>query len=280
MKRAISAVGRDIADEAWLLCFDEFQVTDISDAVIMHKLFQSIWREGTVVVATSNRAPEDLYEGGLNRRDFLPFIDVLRSRCMPCDIGASNDFRLLSQPRQNLFAVGRREQGEIVSAEAQWKELLGVEERARTIETVIPVAFGRTMRIPAGNVSLDGHAAFFEFDDLCGKDLGAADFRAVADAFDAVILAGIPVLSPKEHDRARRFITLIDQLYESKVRLCCVAAAAPPHELFVGGLKSRDKELASIRELRFAFRRCASRLVEMTAGYPGGESLNLSRDAS
>lgn len=246
---ALREVAADIADEAHLLCFDEFQVTDVADALIMVQLFRELWRCGTVVVATSNRPPDDLYKGGLNREYFLPFLRALDGRCATHSMHAQNDgsnevtdssphsavvdYRRLNAERHRV--ARSYVCPELPSTEEAFEDLLyylqGKEESAtskkQTASSFIPVMMGRSFEVRRG-----GHGvALFNFDELCATDVGAADFKALCDHFHTLLLVGVPKLTLSDHNEARRFVTLIDELYEHGIRLL-VAAAAPPDELF------------------------------------------------
>ena len=266
---ALLHVSKAIAAEAWLLCFDEFQVTDVADALIMSKLFGTMWGCGTVVVATSNRGPEELYSGGLNRRDFLPFIDTLKRRCASYSLMSSEDYRMAAGEPNKSSALYRVETLPMKLAQAEdelfQKFCLGEDAgENNTADVKVPTAFGRSISISSKNIQ--GRAVKLRFTDLCDSDLGAADYRSLATTFDSIVVTGIPILTKEGHNRARRFITLVDQFYESKVRLGCTAAAPPTdifHNLDDSNIKTRDGELAAVKELDFAFRRAASRLVEM-----------------
>ena len=289
---ALLNVALDISNEAKLLCFDEFQVTDIADAVIMTKLFNTMWKNGTVIVSTSNRAPLDLYENGLNRRDFLPFIGSLQRYCKVLNMSEEKDYRMLAEQDRdaNLF-LSPINASNRADYEDKFQLYCGLETVAIERSVSIPTKFGRTIEVP----QLCGGVCRFEFGDLCRRDIGAGDFAALAENFHTIFIDGIPVMSTELHNEARRFITLVDQLYESKLRVVCLADVGP-QELFgahpklgavgvveeagdetydwdgpkVKGMhklinKVNESELSSVKELRFAFQRAASRLVEMNS---------------
>eukprot|EP00957_Ditylum_brightwellii_P210225 15364693-Ditylum_brightwellii.AAC.1 len=298
----IRRVALDLSKEVSLLCFDEFQVTDIADALILRQLFEVLFAHGTVMVATSNRPPCDLYEGGLNRSYFLPFIDLLHHHCIVHDISSGTDYRrLLSEGTDDyFFVVNNKDEPEddYVSLTERcdniFDEIIGDSKVVVSEEVTLDVAFNRTLKLRKADP--EGSICRFEFDELCDAELGSSDYRAIAERFDVVMLERIPVLTLKEHDRARRFITLVDELYEAKCLLIC-SAEASPDQLFRGNedrgkgssaAKKEQKsfetkaaeilgidvaqsnntrvgELASVRELNFAFRRAASRLTEMCA---------------
>ena len=242
----IAPVARDIAEGAWLLCFDEFHVTDIADAMILGRLFQSLLAAGIVVVATSNFAPDELYRDGLQRELFLPFIALIKEKLDLLELEGRTDWR-----RQRLrgMRIYHTPLGPEASAalDATFAHL--TESAAPAPETLI--VQGRTLRIACAAKG----AARFTFAELCEAPLGPADFLAIAAHYRAIVLDGIPVMGPERRNEARRFVTLIDELYEHRVHLVC-AAAAPPDALCPEG------EVAEL------FRRAASRLIEMqTAEY-------------
>ncbi len=283
----IHRVAVQLANEVSLLCFDEFQVTDVADALILSQLFMVLFSRGTVIVATSNRHPSTLYEGGLNRDYFLPFIDLLCRHCIVHGIGSTTDYRSIGAEGIENFFFNNHNEGQI----SRYNQFL--EDNFQTSqfeERTIDTAFNRTLTVRAVN---DTNVAKFDFDDLCNKELGSSDYRAIAQQFNLIIIDNIPQLSLEEHDRARRFITLVDELYEADCALLCSAASSPA-TLFIGRDNLHDErhfaadhvetdigetlgidaaqsngvaisELASVRELSFAFVRAASRLKEMTS---------------
>lgn len=270
----INRIGLELASELSLLCLDEFQVTDIADAVILSQLFAVLFSKGTVVVATSNRPPSDLYEGGLNRSYFLPFIDLLQHHCIVHAIKSDIDYRKLLSKSTSFWT-----QPEMI--ESMVTALVEQMDVSRADSVELDVGFRRTLT--ASTVYGD-RMARFSFDDLCDRDLGAQDYRAIAQKFDIVVLEDIPYMNLEQHNIARRFITLIDELYEGKCALLCSSATASPIDLFqvesrnskveeVGGVDlgidvatqggTAVGALASVRELGFAFERASSRLFEM-----------------
>lgn len=239
----IPPVAAAIADEAWVLCFDEFAVTDIADAMILSRLFSALFARGVVLVATSNVAPDDLYSDGLNRGLFLPFIDVLKrhTRILPLD--GETDYRQLKLSELPVYMTPLDEEAQRRMDEAWATATSGHEETAASLKLK-----GREIAVPRAN----GRAARFGFHDLCGKPLGARDFLAIADAFDTVFIDDIPVLGPEQRNEAKRLILLVDTLYDRGVRLFA-SAEAEPSALYPAGAG---------REA-FEFERTASRLVEM-----------------
>jgi cell division protein ZapE len=237
----VKAVARDLAADSWLLCFDEFQVNDAADAMILQRLFKKLFERGVVIVATSNRPPDDLYDGGLNRESFLPFIGLMKQRLDIVHLDARRDYRLdrlRAMPVYYTPLDGASDAG----VAAAFERLAGVTPAGPvTLEVQ-----GRILVVPAAA----GGVARISFAELCEAPLGAADYTAVAETFNTLVLSGIPRLTPEQRNEARRFINLIDILYEHRVNLIC-SADAPPEELYErGGGK-------------FEFARAASRLVEM-----------------
>ncbi len=237
----IPPVARAVADAAHLLCFDEFQVTDVADAMILGRLFQQLFERGVVVVATSNTPPDRLYEGGLNRQLFLPFIAQIKARLDVVELDGAVDFRLhrISGLAVYLWPLGPKADA---AMDAAWLRLTDRKQGAPSTLTVL----GRTLKVPQAARGV----ARFAFADLCARPLAGADYLAVARAFHTVLIDRIPKLGPANRDEARRFVLLIDTLYDEGVKLIC-SAAAPPEELYTAG-DGAD-----------AFRRTVSRLNEM-----------------
>ena len=244
----IPPVAASIADETELLCFDEFSVTDIADAMILGRLFTRLFERGVVLVATSNVAPDDLYKDGLNRGFFLGFIDLMKRNVDVARLDANADYRLDKLAGTPMyFLTGDEEQ--VAAMGRLWRRLLGGREPAAEKLTVV----GHPVTVPQAA----GGLARFAFADLCERPLGASDYRAIADRFHTVFVTDVPPLSREKRNETKRFITLIDVLYDTHVRLIVSAAAEPDH-LFSG-----DEGTEA-----FEFRRTASRLVEMrSAGY-------------
>ena len=239
----IAPVAEQIASAARLLCFDEFSVTDIADAMVIGRLFARLFELGVVVVATSNVAPDRLYEGGLNRALFAPFVALLRERMRVVELLARTDFRL-----EKLAGVPTY----LTPADAHAKAVLDrafltLTGRPRGEPTILTV-FGRDLVIPQAA----DHVARFSFQDLCEQPLGPSDYLAIAQEFHTVIVEGLPIMGPEKRNEARRFVWLIDALYDMRVKLL-VSAQTEPDALYDG----RDGLEA------FEFRRAASRLIEM-----------------
>ncbi|MEM6622037.1 MAG: cell division protein ZapE [Pseudomonadota bacterium] len=251
----IKTVADEVAEGATLLCFDEFQVTDIADAMILGRLFEALFDHGVVVVATSNRPPDDLYKDGLNRQVFLPFIAMLKERLDVHELESETDYR---QGREEGEAVYFSPLGAPARAamDAAWDEVTGGDPG-----TALTISIrGRRIVIRQAAEEV-GRASFA---DLCEAPLGPADYLAIAEQFATFFLDDVPVLSRARNNEAKRFVTLIDTFYEAKTRFYC-SAAAEPEDLYVTGAGS------------FEFARTASRLEEMQAaswpdGGDGGEA--------
>jgi cell division protein ZapE len=237
----IPYVADKIADGAQLLCFDEFHVTDIADAMILGRLFKGLFERQVVVVATSNVPPTGLYKGGLNRQLFEPFMAMIEAHMDVLELVAAKDYRLDRLTGQKLYftPLGRAAEVELRAA---FKRLTGQD---RGTPRDIDVR-GRKVRI----AEMAEGTAFLQFEDICMKPLGAEDYLAFTEAFHTIILSGVPQLSRERRAEARRFITLIDTLYDAKTGLI-VSADAEPDEIYPAGDES------------FLFERTASRLTEM-----------------
>ncbi len=240
-REPIAKVAADIAADAALLCFDEFQVDNIADAMILDRLFTALFDAGIVVVATSNLAPDELYRHGLHRDRFLPFVALLKRKLYVLELDSGRDYRLarIRGKRVYHFPLGEMAHREL---DATFAELSDGASGARTSLIVK----GRTLVVPRAARNL----AWFGFADLCAQPLGAADYLAIAERFAAIIVEGIPRLGPDERNAARRFNILIDTLYEART-LLIASAETPPEEIFVTGDGS------------FEFQRTVSRLNEM-----------------
>ncbi len=239
----IRLTAEAIAEETWLLCFDEFHVTDIADAMILGRLFTRLFELGVVLVATSNVAPEDLYAGGLNRALFLPFIRLLQERTEVVRLRARTDYRLEKLEGVASWYVPADEDAE-VALDAAWQKLTGLLEGERFD---IPLQ-GRVLQVPEAAMGV----ARFNFAQLCGQPLGANDYLRLAREFHSLIVDNIPIMDYAQRNEAKRFIILIDTLYDHAVKLIA-SASAEPHELYVAvdGYEAHE------------FERTASRLIEM-----------------
>jgi cell division protein ZapE len=241
----IALTAAAIFDEAWLLCFDEFHVTDIADAMILGRLFSKLFELGTVVVATSNVAPEDLYKGGLNRALFLPFIAQISEHMDVLRLDARTDFRLEKLVGVKMWLVPADAAAEAALDKA-WARMTG---NARCKPRDISIK-GRVLHVPC---AADG-VARFSFSDLCEKPLAASDYLRLAHDYHTILIDRIPVMDYPERNAAKRFIALIDTLNDNAVKLMASAAADPP-SLY------RATEGDEANE----FKRTSSRLIEMSS---------------
>jgi cell division protein ZapE len=246
----IPPVAADIAEAAGLLCFDEFQVTDIADAMLLQRLFEALLAKDVIVVATSNRRPDDLYKDGLNRQLFLPFIDLLKSRFDVIHLDAREDYRLGRLSGAPVYHTPLGPEADAALDRAWTAMIAGARETPETI-----IVKGRAVTAPRTARGL----ARFSFADLCEAPLGAGDYLAIARRYSTVFIDRIPRLAPEQRNEAKRFVTLIDALYEARVKLVCSADAAP-RSIYAAG------------DGAFEFERTASRLVEMqSADYLAAE---------
>lgn len=239
----IAPVAAELADEALLLCFDEFHVNDIADAMILSRLFERLFDRGVVMVATSNVPPDDLYREGLNRPLFLPFLKLLKEKCDTINLMARTDYRLekLSGTQMWHVPADREAQQQI---DEVWRKLAGREGGAPTELSYR----GRSIHIPFAGSG----AARFDFADLCRQPLGAADFVQIAHNFHTVVIEDIPVMSPDQRNEAKRFILLVDAFYDNAVKLVA-SAAAERQDIYQGDGTVEAAE----------FKRTISRLIEM-----------------
>ncbi len=240
-------IARSIAEEARVLCFDEFHVDDIADAMILARFFTALFKRGVIMVATSNHLPGELYADGLHRERFLPFIDLLTDQLTIVQIDGNRDYRRHLLKERDLYMTPPGE-----NASNQIDTLFKKLTRQGPVEPSVLTIDGRTLPVTAAH-----GVARFDFHSLCGQALGAADYQFLAQNFDVLIIENIPHMTPENSDATRRFMTLIDIVYDCRIRLIC-SAAAEPEQLFTGDHQGRD------------FSRIISRLEEMrSTDYPG-----------
>jgi len=237
----IAPVARNIAEKTRLLCFDEFQVSDVADAMILGRLFSALFELGVIVVLTSNRAPDTLYKDGLNRQLFLPFIALLQQRLDVVQLMGPTDYRLARISGHPVYhtPLGRAADAEMNDA---WRRLTD-SDHGRPMQLIVQ---GRKLLVPQAARGV----ARFSFAQLCETALGGPDYLQIAWSFHTLLLDHIPVMDASMRNEAKRFVTLIDAIYDNHVKLIC-SAAGPPGSLFVQGDGS------------FEFARAASRLIEM-----------------
>lgn len=237
---AIAPVATQIADQVRVLAFDEMQISDITDAMIVGRLFEALFAAGVVVVTTSNRPPDDLYMDGLNRQLFLPFIELIKVQMVVHELASPTDYRqeVLGGIRSYFVLHGPKARK---AMDTVWQELVGAAG-----EPLVLRVKGRDVVLPM----FHNGVARVRFFDLCSAALGAADYLAISEAVSVLVLEDIPLLSRSNFNEAKRFVTLIDTLYEAHVRLICTAVALP-EMLYVEG------------DGAFEFERTASRLREM-----------------
>jgi cell division protein ZapE len=239
----VMRVARDFAAETRLLCFDEFSVTDIADATILSRLFSAFFASGVAIVATSNVAPQRLYEGGRNRDLFLPFIALLEERMEIVELGARADFRLEKERAGDVYFAPAND-----AARRKMDALFHALSKGRPGAPQSLRVNGRALEAPC----VAGRVARFSFHDLCARPLGAADYMALAKKYDAIFLDDAPRLDYERRNEAKRFITLVDVLYETRKKLIMSAECA-----------AEDLYRAERGAEAMEYARTASRLIEM-----------------
>lgn len=267
----LEVVAGEISDDAILLCLDEFMVTDVADALILNRLFGHLFSNGVILVATSNRAPDNLYEGGLQRDLFLPFIATLKERCIVHEIGSAVDYRKLTSAEEGFYFIGKDLSSLLKTT---FQQLIG--EHVASPQ-VVEVVMGRTLQVPLGA----NGCAYFSFEELCDRPLGAADYFGLFKNFHTLALEGVPKFGLHNRTAAYRFVTLVDVMYENKARLLCTAEGTPL-ELFENivtvsdaqymaprtssrSRRNDDSNLCVDNELGFTKDRTISRLTEMNS---------------
>ena len=241
IKDPLITVAEEVASEIKFLCFDEFQVTDIADASILKKLFTVLFEHGTIIFSTSNIKPSNLYSDGLHRDRFLPFIDYLENDCLVININNGKDYR----------------KNRVINAEVYYSPLGNSTEEAMNkifnsitnglpYEEKILFVKGREIRIERQALG----CARFDFQELCAKPLGAEDYLAISNEFDVIFIENIPILPSEKRNEAKRFVSLIDALYDNRKRVF-ISAEGQPDEIYKKG------------DSQFEFKRCVSRLHEM-----------------
>jgi protein AFG1 len=265
----LSLVAAEITSSCRVLCLDEFFVTDVADAMILHRLFAKLWEHDLVLVATSNRHPDALYEGGLQRALFLPFISKLKRACIVHDMASPTDYRKLAHHRGGLYFISEDRENELQ------ERFIELANNNPVGSQTVDVAMGRTLEMPRTG----GCITQFTFDELCNRPLGAADYIALANAKHTIALFGVPKFDGANRTAAYRFVTLIDVLYEHRVRFLC-SAESMPLQLFENIKTNQEAKAASAASgngssspdasemvvddnLGFAKDRTISRLTEM-----------------
>ena len=252
LENRVVKLADDWADRLQILCFDEFHVTDVADAMIMMPLFTRLFERGVIVVATSNWAPENLYAGGLQRQRFLPFIDTLKTYADIVNVDGDNDYRELKKDKMKSW-LSPLNDDTAETLDINFRSAVGYDP----IETHEIHVSGRTWVIPRASKNV----AWLDTDAILNQPLGAADFLALGERYNFLFLDNLQIFGPEQNDKAKRFMVLIDALYDKNVRLAVRADA------------TADKLYPAEGRLAFEFSRTLSRLKEMTAA-PVKELLN------
>ncbi|ORY03601.1 AFG1-like ATPase [Basidiobolus meristosporus CBS 931.73] len=269
----IPPIARDLADEAYVLCFDEFQVTDIADAMILRRLISSLTEHGVVIVTTSNRHPDELYKNGIQRKSFIPCIELLKEKCKVVALDSGTDYRRLAKEADRVFfSPLTKENTESV------QKIFDRLSQSQPVKPKVLEFLGRSLVIPESA----GGVAKISFQELCGEAHGAADYLELAKNFHTLVLTDMPKMNLSHRNEARRFITLLDALYENHVVLVCSAEddilnlfspdkqldhESNDHRMLMDDLGLSNQQLSSPifsgEEEIFAFQRAVSRLIEM-----------------
>ncbi|KAG7447553.1 AFG1-like ATPase [Guyanagaster necrorhizus] len=276
----IIPVARDLAGQAYVLCFDEFQVTDIADAMILRRLLENLLTHGVVCVITSNRHPDELYKNGIQRSSFIPAIDLLKTHFKVTDLDSGTDYRRIPRALSKVY-YHPLTPSNALEINKIFKSLTSQDPSDPVVHNRPLTIWGRTLRIPESTQ----HIAKFHFEELCGQPLSAADYLEVTRAFHTVFLLDVPKMGLDSKDKARRFITFIDACYESRTKLF-VTSEVPIHQVFSSDRADAGKgpsehmrsvmddlglseqligasSMFSGEEEIFAFARACSRLVQM-----------------
>ena len=251
----LPTLARDIARNCSLLCFDEFQVMDIADAMILGRLFEALFEVGVVIVATSNWPPRDLYKDGLQRENFLPFIGLIENKLEVLQLDSGTDYRFESMRSMDVYITPLN-----TAADRRLENYFTQLTRGAAVGPETLRVHGRDVCIARASDDI----AFASFGELCEQPLGPADYLAIAGRFDVLLLSRIPGFSPATRNEAKRFTTLIDSLYEHRVKMICTAER-PPEALYTDTAGDRT----------FDFERTVSRLFEMQSEkYMGSQHLS------
>ncbi len=242
----IPPVAKALADRARLLCLDEAEITDIADAMLVGRLFEQLFERGVVLAATSNRAPSELYLNGVNRQLFLPFVDLIGEKLDVVKLDSGRDYRRRVLEGEDLWLTPQSEQTRAHFDDLWRRMTAGAGEHEETL-----TVSGRAVPVPRAASG----CCRFGFESLCGSALGSADYLAIARRYRVLFLESVPVMGPEERDRARRFVMLIDALYEAECGLVALAEAEPDR-LYTHG------------DYAFEFQRAASRVAELRRALP------------